>query len=338
KKLLENQRKYFEGKIANLEGKHEEFREFLSFTQLEFDDLKEKLGGKNNDSNGCADKLMQIQQENEKLQQQLQDMARRLDYQDDQGRRINIRVSGITELPNESWEQTQHKVSCVLQTQLNVTPVLERAHRVGRRPDDGKPRDIITRFKHQAERDAVFRNRRMMKGTDVFINEDHCPGTVEARRLQMPKYYEARKQTKYAFFNYRTLIIRDMRPATTPQRMQHGDIPRKHAPSQTANSSTPARQSTASRQNVPPSTHTTSETDASVIVPPTTHPISETDASVIVPPSTHPTSETDASVTVPPSTHPTSETYASVTVPPSTHPTSETDETDKMTLRSNYSS
>lgn len=59
-----------------------------------------------------------------------------------------------------------------------------------------------------------FQNHRNMKGTRILINEDLCPGTVEARRGQMPACHDA-GSGGHTFFSYRTLVLRDRRPGAT---------------------------------------------------------------------------------------------------------------------------
>ena len=307
-----------------MEKKSQEFEDSLEFAHNDISDLKTKLEKEKNDCNSCADKLVQTQQVKEKLEKQLQDMARRLDYQDDQGRRINIRISGIKELPNETWEHTQHTVSRVLKEKLDMAPVLERAHRVGKTKEDGTPRDIITRFKYQTDRDAVFRNRRKMKGTHIFINEDLCPGTVKARKDKMPDYRAAREAKQYAYFNYRTLVVKEWRPPITAHRTQ--------PPSQTTRSS---------HQNVPPRDEarrmndrnaTTATAAAVTAAAATTAAAGATATAAITGVTATAAAVTGATVTG------AAATVADVTGATPQLTTNETDETVKMTLRSSNNS
>lgn len=44
---------------------------------------------------------------------------------------------------------------------------------------NGKPRDIVARFRSYKEREMVYQDRRKhaITGTNVFINENHCNNT-----------------------------------------------------------------------------------------------------------------------------------------------------------------
>lgn len=57
---------------------------------------------------------------------------------------------------------------------------------------------------------AVFPNRRKLRGSNIFANEDLCQDSAAARRKQMDDFHAARRQGKHAFFNNRNqLIIKD---------------------------------------------------------------------------------------------------------------------------------
>ena len=217
--LLDNQRKCYNDAIARLEDKfirhikdsekqNHDIIASLEFTQKEVNDLRTQLATAIIEGEKKTKQIELLQQSNQELQQQLQDTAKRVDYMDDQSRRNNLRFTGVKEEPGETWEKCQEKLSNMLHDHLNITLSLERVHRVGK-VGDKKPRDIVAKFTSFSDRDNVMRNRRKMKGTNIFINEDLCPASVAVRMQQMPAYHQARKDGKQVYFNYRTLVIRD---------------------------------------------------------------------------------------------------------------------------------
>ncbi|MPC42884.1 hypothetical protein E2C01_036516 [Portunus trituberculatus] len=114
---------------------------------------------------------------------------------------------------------------------LNISQAtIERAHRVGKVTAQ-RCRDIVAKFACFPERDAVFRVRSKLKGMNIFINEDFCPGTVEVRRSQMDAIKEARRNGKQAFFNYRTLVVRDSYRSEGGGRDRHAGGGMVHQPS-----------------------------------------------------------------------------------------------------------
>ncbi|ROT63207.1 putative myosin light chain kinase, smooth muscle-like [Penaeus vannamei] len=149
-----------------------------------------------------------LRKETRDLRRALARSEERADYQDDQGRRNNLRFSGIPEEQNETWQQCQQKLGHLLQQHLNLAPVIERARRVGK-PSHDKPRDIVAKFASFGDRDAVFKKKANFKNAPVFVfvHEDFCAGTIKARKDQMEQLKQARSEGKHAYFNYRKLVV-----------------------------------------------------------------------------------------------------------------------------------
>ena len=101
------------------------------------------------------------------------------------------------------------KITRLLREKLNINPEIERAHRVGK--NKTKTRDIVVKFSRFQDRDAIYMGRRNLRGTNIYINEDLCPATMEVRHQQKDALREARQQGKIAYFNYRTLVIKERR-------------------------------------------------------------------------------------------------------------------------------
>ena len=255
--ILEAQRKCYNDSITRLEDrfikhikeneqKHQSTISSLQFTQNELDDVKTKLATAIKEDEHKTKKIELLQHSNQDLQQQLQDMANRIDYMDDQSRRNNLRFTGVKEEPGETWEKCQEKLSAILIDKLGMDPSFERVHRIGRLGEK-VPRDLVAKFTRFSEREAVMRNRRKMKGTNIFINEDLCPASIAVRMKQMPAYHQARKDGKLAFFNYRTLVVRphvtsNYQTSTSPRRPhQHQQTPRSpsHQHAQATSTSPP---------------------------------------------------------------------------------------------------
>ena len=107
-----------------------EVKSSLEYTQRDEDDL-----GK------IADKLKDAEEEISTLQTDLRTQDWKLEYLENQSRRNNIRVSGIPESPDETWEVAEAKVKQAIQEQLGVDVDIERAHRVERRNRDRSSQD-----------------------------------------------------------------------------------------------------------------------------------------------------------------------------------------------------
>ena len=91
------------------------------------------------------------------------ELKEKLRIQEDRLRRNNIRVDGIEEDENETWENTENKLRSFLYDELEITDELyiERAHPVRRREDvkfnsNNTPRTIAAKFLDYKEKEEVM--------------------------------------------------------------------------------------------------------------------------------------------------------------------------------------
>lgn len=189
-------------RIQTMEGTIADLIKSLEFTQAEVLDYKGEIKSLRKSDN---EKKIII----EGLKTRIDELERRLNYQEDYNRRNNLRITGIQEQPGETWEQTSAAVMKLLEEKLQLPPMnLERAHRVGP-VDPSRPRTVVVRFNNFGDREAVMRNARKLKGTRVYINEDLCSASQEIKKNQIHLLRQARQEGKIAFFKYTKLIIKE---------------------------------------------------------------------------------------------------------------------------------
>ena len=104
-------------------------------------------------------------------------------------RRNNIRVDGIEEDENKTWENTENKLRSFLYDELKITDELyiEIAHRVRRKEgvkfnSNNTPRTIAAKFLDYKEKEEVMRRRYKLKDTTYSVREDFSKETVEIRK------------------------------------------------------------------------------------------------------------------------------------------------------------
>ncbi|XP_044168301.1 uncharacterized protein LOC122952486 [Acropora millepora] len=170
-----------------------------------------------------AAKLKDAEEEISTLQTDLRTQDSKLEYLENQSRRNNIRVSGIPESPDETWEVAEAKVKQAIQEQLGVDVDIERAHRVERRNRDRssqdtqqrKPRTIVCKLRCWKQREAVLKKARKSKPSGLFISEDLALATLQRRAAQVGKLREAKQAGKIAYFVLDRLVIRDKKIPST---------------------------------------------------------------------------------------------------------------------------
>ena len=144
----------------------ERLQETLNFNLEEVNDLRDEIARKDSEIQGLEEKLVELEQ-----------------YQ----RRDNLRIFGIPEKANEDTDGVALKLfEDKLGIQLRRDDI-SRSHRIGPKVA-GKVRPIIIKFTNYRPRNAVFRSKRKLKGTNITIKEDLCSERLQLLRAATEKF------------------------------------------------------------------------------------------------------------------------------------------------------
>ena len=69
----------------------------------------------------------------------------------------------------------------------------ERAHRLGGKRDDGKPRPIVAKFLRYQGKEYIWKSAYLLKGTKIGIADQFPKETAEARKKLYPVMKKAKK-------------------------------------------------------------------------------------------------------------------------------------------------
>ena len=133
---------------------------------------------------------------------------------EDRSRRNNLRINGVEETPNETWDICEGKVQDIVKNKLGITAEIEfdRCHRTGKfTKNQAKRRTIVCRLLRFKDKEKFLQNSKKLKNTSTFIYEDFCKETMELRKLLWEEVLEHRRQNKIAYLNYRRVVVRDRR-------------------------------------------------------------------------------------------------------------------------------
>lgn len=67
----------------------------------------------------------------------------------------------------------------------------------------------MARFERFGDREAVIKDSRKLKGTEICINKDFCAASQELRKSQLTLLKKAREEGKIAFFKHTKLVIKE---------------------------------------------------------------------------------------------------------------------------------
>ena len=130
------------GEIRSLRKDYEEIKSSISFVSARLDTF-------DNTFKSTESELMKIRQVTKQIEMDIEDgvedLARNIEYLENQSRRNNVKIFGIPEDDDEkSWDDTESKVKEAIKNKLGIEDEIkiERAHRIGKRStDDGKQRN-----------------------------------------------------------------------------------------------------------------------------------------------------------------------------------------------------
>ena len=155
-------------------------------------------------------KISDLKDKNESQNKDIATLQDRQRIQEDRSRRNNIRVDGIRESQNESWDETEGKMKQILTSHgIDIHNIaIERAHRIGK-SKDGKPRTIVAKFLHFKDKQYVMYNAKKLKNTELFINDDFSKETNDIRKKLSQEMWEKRREGKFAYISYDRLVVRN---------------------------------------------------------------------------------------------------------------------------------
>lgn len=122
---------------------------------------------------------------------------------ENRSRRNNLRIDGIKENANESWEDTEAKVKKVFTDTLGIINniKIERAHRTGPVKEE-RARTIVLRLLDFKDKSIIFKNAKNLAGTGIYINQDYAKETAQKRKKLIDEAKELKQEGKYAVIQY----------------------------------------------------------------------------------------------------------------------------------------
>ena len=133
---------------------------------------------------------------------------------EDRSRRNNLRIYGITETNDESWEKCEEQADQVFSQNLGLKNIrIEQAYRVKRKKGDKskKPRPIVCNLLSFKDKKLILKNANKLKGTNIFIDENYSFETMEYRKQLWYEVKYIRSQGNIAYLNYRSIVNKGMR-------------------------------------------------------------------------------------------------------------------------------
>ena len=131
---------------------------------------------------------------------------------EDRSRRNNLRVDGIKERPNETWENCKKELDTLFKEGLGIEDevVIERAHRVktGKSKKGSTPRTDVCKILNYKDKVKILRNTKTLKRKNICINEDFCQATFDHCKKLWIEVKRLREEGKIAYLQYRSIVVK----------------------------------------------------------------------------------------------------------------------------------
>lgn len=112
----------------------------------------------------------------------------------------------MPEKDGETWEETKKVIQDLCLEKLKVDVRITRAHRVGGRIKDW-PRPIVLKMAVEEDKEKVLENKRSLKGTKIYIEEDYSMRVRQQRRELFTIAKQERLLGRKASVNFNKLTM-----------------------------------------------------------------------------------------------------------------------------------
>lgn len=129
------------------------------------------IGSVEDQLNNMKSKIEKLERDNESLSRENTKLANLVENINSTNRKKNIRILGVKEMAGEK------PIAVVLKLfketmKLNITEEsIDQVYRIGKKRED-KPRPVLVQFSNVKNRNSVFYEKKILKGTKVVILED----------------------------------------------------------------------------------------------------------------------------------------------------------------------
>ena len=122
----------------------------------------------------------------------------------------NLIIKGV---PEGRFQNVELMVRSLLFDVFGLDDVpIERVHRLGNF-NSNRSRPIIVRFLNYSDRERVWRNKKLLRGSKFFLEEDFCQNTRSIRRKLLPVMLEASRKGHESYLDKDNVVI-DGKPYT----------------------------------------------------------------------------------------------------------------------------
>ena len=99
----------------------------------------------------------------------------------------------------------------MLKEKLGITDDVEfeRCHCMSKKSNQNHPTAIICKATKFKDKTKILKIGKYLKGTGIYIYENVCKETMKLRKKLWNQVLEYSQQNKFAYLNYRNIVVRE---------------------------------------------------------------------------------------------------------------------------------
>ena len=173
--------------------------------KMDMNDMKESYNNLKTEVQNMKEAMSELTTENNNLKTQLQDLASKTDDLECRSKRNNLIFHGIPRADNETSQDCEGIVRDLITDKLELADVTEfdRVHRLSGKPNP----PVVAQCCFYKHKEKILKQRRKLKGSNIFIAEDFSQRVREIRKALTPHLQTARSHGKRATMIYDHLLI-----------------------------------------------------------------------------------------------------------------------------------
>ena len=177
KDLMVTKLESIQHEVKSINSKFKQFEERLNNVEDDMSEIREDINTLRNsetqhtDSSGGDDSKREIRQ----LRTDLHRVSADYDGLVNRTKRCNLIFTGVPEEENETWQQTEYKITDIIKEKLDIARSIkfDRVHRIINGPAVKGAKLIVAMFSSYKDKEEVLGNAARLKGTDISIDQDY---------------------------------------------------------------------------------------------------------------------------------------------------------------------
>ncbi|XP_019631891.1 PREDICTED: uncharacterized protein LOC109475612 [Branchiostoma belcheri] len=190
-------------RMDNLIREVQEIKDSLQYSQAEIQDHKSR-------QHDLSLHIKEVEAKMDRLGADMNTIAHKSDYLENQSRRNNILFDGVPDNKQENWSRCEQKVPDILKDKLKLDPLkieIERSHRNGKFQEEGRPRPIVVKLLRYKDKEAILQRAKHLKGSNIYVNEDFSDAVRQKRKELLPEMRAQRERGNIAFLRFDRLVV-----------------------------------------------------------------------------------------------------------------------------------